>query len=280
MTARKNTLSETPPRLIFTDLDGTLLDHHSYDFGPALPALERCRSLGIPVIFNTSKTLEESQALARELGIEAPLVVENGSAIWLPASAQHATEAARGKIVVLGARRSDLVGFLHALREQEGYSLQSFSDWDSATLAAHTGLSLTQASSAQQRAYSEPLLWQDTEHAFLHFQSRVQRAGYRLLRGGRFLHLLGQTDKGRALRWLCDHYHGLWGQAPRVMALGDGQNDSAMLEAAQIAVQVRSPVHPFPTLSRASTNARVIQTQLCGPEGWNEAVQAWLDETQ
>ena len=44
-------------RLIFTDLDGSLLDHHSYSFAPAVPLLAELDALGIPVIPITGKTL-------------------------------------------------------------------------------------------------------------------------------------------------------------------------------------------------------------------------------
>ena len=44
------------PLLVFTDLDGTLLDHHSYSHAAALPGLERLRGLEVPVIPVTSKT--------------------------------------------------------------------------------------------------------------------------------------------------------------------------------------------------------------------------------
>ncbi|TKB45800.1 mannosyl-3-phosphoglycerate phosphatase, partial [Ferrimonas sediminicola] len=34
-------MAPTPKLLVVTDLDGTLLDHHSYSFQPAEPALAR-----------------------------------------------------------------------------------------------------------------------------------------------------------------------------------------------------------------------------------------------
>ncbi|MFQ3209487.1 MAG: mannosyl-3-phosphoglycerate phosphatase, partial [Colwellia sp.] len=42
---------------------------------------------------------------------------------------------------------------------------------------------------------------------------------------------------------------------------------------ADIAVQVRSPVHDFPTLYR---QYKITKTQLYGPEGWADAIQTLL----
>ncbi|GAA4878031.1 HAD-IIB family hydrolase [Ferrimonas pelagia] len=255
--------------LVVTDLDGTLLDHHTYQYDAAQAALALCRQRRIPLIFNTSKTLAESQALASALSLHWPMVVENGSAIHLPEPLEGEPRA-----VILGQPRQQLVAWLQRERQRAGFSVQGFSDWSVAELAAHTGLSLAQAELAQQREYSEPLLWQDTEHAFLTFQASARAQGFTLLKGGRFFHLLGQTDKGRATTWLRQHYHTRSGQPVQIIALGDGHNDSAMLAAADVAVQIRSPVHPFPPKPAAK---RVIQTELCGPAGWAQALLSLLD---
>ena len=44
--------------LVFTDLDGTLLDE-SYSWDLAQPAIDLLRSASIPIILNSSKTVAE-----------------------------------------------------------------------------------------------------------------------------------------------------------------------------------------------------------------------------
>ena len=48
-----------PPLLVFTDLDGSLLDHDTYDWQPASAWLTRLEQRAIPVIPTTSKTRAE-----------------------------------------------------------------------------------------------------------------------------------------------------------------------------------------------------------------------------
>ena len=54
------------------DLDGTLLDHHSYSWAAAEPALARVRALQIPLVLVTSKTAAELEVLRRQLDLPHP----------------------------------------------------------------------------------------------------------------------------------------------------------------------------------------------------------------
>ncbi|HAC9004228.1 TPA: HAD hydrolase family protein, partial [Salmonella enterica subsp. enterica] len=52
-------LSIHDPLLIFTDLDGTLLNSHTFEWQPAAPWLTRLHESGVPVILCSSKTAAE-----------------------------------------------------------------------------------------------------------------------------------------------------------------------------------------------------------------------------
>ena len=79
--------SSSLPRLVFTDLDGTLLDHDSYRWQPAAPWLERLRLSNVMVIPVTSKTRAELMPLRRELGLhDSPFIAENHTLRPFPGS--------------------------------------------------------------------------------------------------------------------------------------------------------------------------------------------------
>jgi predicted mannosyl-3-phosphoglycerate phosphatase (HAD superfamily) len=65
-----NSPSITP--VIFTDLDGSLLDHYTYSFAAATPLLDELNSQEIPVIPITSKTYAEVIRLRRFMGNSPP----------------------------------------------------------------------------------------------------------------------------------------------------------------------------------------------------------------
>ena len=79
--------------LIFTDLDGTLLDHDSYRFDEASVMLDYLKMHHIPLIIVTSKTKKEVIRLQKLLEIEAPCIIENGAGILIPRNGGYETIA-------------------------------------------------------------------------------------------------------------------------------------------------------------------------------------------
>lgn len=262
--------------LIFTDLDGTLLDHDTYSFEPALETLTKLQAAGHFVIPNTSKTFAEIQAFQQDAGLSTPFIFENGAAIaipkdffpWQPPETED---------------RDDMwiKSFTHsrdhwlALIQQHGqhfYGMfKGFSQMSPDEVVTLTGLTLEGAHLAMQRHYGEPLHWSGDEYAKREFLHAMQAAGATVLTGGRFTHICGDTDKGKALQWLAQIFsRECEEQQFKTIALGDSQNDTAMLEAADIAVQIKSPGHPFPLIKKQQ---HLFQSTLYGPAGWSECLE-------
>ena len=124
---------------------------------------------------------------------------------------------------------------------------------------------------AKQRQYGEPLNWLGSDNKRDKFITHMQEFGANILQGGRFIHVSGHCDKGQAQSWLAKQYQSNnLTKEMLTIALGDSGNDSAMLEAASIAVQIRSPAHAFPLLKRKHD---VYQSRQYGPAGWAECLQ-------
>ena len=266
----------SPALLIVTDLDGTLLDHETYSVEAARPALDRLSELRIPVIFNTSKTAIESQLLGESLGLSDPFIVENGSAIFFPkrrfpVAPTNCKSAHSCWLLELGSHHETISEQLDTLATQ--FNFHALSRMDVKTVMERTGLSMTAAQRAQKREYSEAIAWEDNEEAFEQFRQALAGHGLHLLRGGRFWHVLGDTDKGRAQQALRDVVPAF--ADCRIAALGDSQNDVAMLENADIAAIIRSPAHPAPSVH---SQRPPLYSQACGPAGWAECVDRILQE--
>ena len=266
MTETRSLLGHYP--LVVTDLDGTLLDRESYSFAAALPALEELQRRGIPLILNSSKTAIEILELQRALGIQAPFIAENGAGLY------RVTAAGDSQLWHSFAMERELVlGQLRELRDEHQYGFTGFADMSPDQISACTGLTPAQAVAAAARAFSEPLQWQDTAERLQLFLGQIAAVGLCAAQGGRFLTVTGPCNKGAAMQALLQELGTL--DRAYVVALGDSPNDIELLQAADVAVIIRS-VHGEKL--QVEGPARVIRSQAEGPSGWQEVMQTLLAE--
>jgi mannosyl-3-phosphoglycerate phosphatase len=256
----------TPALCVATDLDGTLLDASTYSWEAAREALEALRERGVPLALCSSKTRAEMEAIAGELGITGPLVVENGGALILP-------EDAGARVHVLGVPRSELVQALRAMAAEAGASVQGFAELSGAEIGRLTGLSPEAAARAARREYDEPFSLEEPG-ALPRLEAAAVRRGLQVTRGGRFFHLTGPVDKGEALRlWLATWEHG---RRPRTVGLGDAPNDATLLRVVDRAILIPQPDGQVDaTLAAAFPSSEIAPAP--GPVGWNTAVLAVLE---
>jgi mannosyl-3-phosphoglycerate phosphatase family protein len=260
--------------LVFTDLDGTLLDHDSYSYAAALPALAALREAGIPLILASSKTRAEIRSLASKLDLAYPFIVENGAGVVVPDTCFSALDGPSRdgvRLHAFGPPLASILATLHQLRDESGVHFIGFSEMDDDEVMRRTGLSRTAAGQARAREFCEPIAWQDDEASWPAFAARLQAAGLYSLRGGRFIHIMSGGDKGAALAWLRDQYVEERGRPACTLALGDSDNDVAMLARADIPVVVRSTAH-VPPAEAYRQNWHI--TERAGPAGWNDIVLA------
>jgi mannosyl-3-phosphoglycerate phosphatase len=154
---------QTKHLLIFTDLDGTLLNQQDYDYKPALPILKRLQENQIPIIPVTSKTRQEVESLRSELGLTDPFITENGSAIFIDGDdtrfaipdcpQQHGYYRQQFGITYAEARQK-----LLALAQAVGENLRGFGDLTETEIEQLTGLSSEEIKRAKAREFTEPFI--------------------------------------------------------------------------------------------------------------------------
>ena len=269
----------THPRLVvFSALDGTLRDHHSYDHAPAQPALDALRARRIPLVLVTSKTRAELLVLRERLGHRGPFIVENGGAIVIPEGALDDRDEGEpvdgGRFLVRGTPYRRVREVLERLRAQLAVDLEGFGDVSDAEVAAWTGLPLEDAARARARETSEPFRFHGDDAALARLREGLAAEGLTLTRGGRFHSAQGEVDKGAAVRYLLQRYrHAHASGTVTSVALGDSDNDLPMLRAVDIPIAIppasgRAPLaldHP----------RRVVAAQ-AGPAGFREGIEAVL----
>lgn len=206
-----------------------------------------------------------------ELGLPDPVIAENGAFIDVPAG--YFTRAFLRREAP--AARAELQRVYRAVKREHNFDCLAFFELGAAGIAAVTGLDPAAASRANERDATEPVLWQDTRERLAEFNIAVESHGLQCLRGGRFVHVMGNVDKASAMLDLMSAYKQESPENPLTcIALGDGPNDAGMLAAADIAVVVRAPHGEVIELGR---HPHVVRTQQYGPVGWQNAVRELLE---
>ena len=270
--------SMTKQSIIFTDLDGTLLDHFDYGFDEAQDVINELKERNIPIIPNTSKTYAEVVRIQSKLGINTPFIIENGSAIYIPVNYFNTQPE---DTILIGnywvkefcPPRQYWLELLESLSDNYNELFQGFSKLSTEELCNLTGLTAEDAKYAIKRQYTEPLLWHGDNSNKSNFIAHMESLGAHMLQGGRFLHVGGHADKGIAMTWLSNVFAQQFNLPVQSIALGDSHNDNAMLETADFAMQIKSPIHPFPILNRTENSFRSTD---CGPKGWAECLTSFF----
>jgi mannosyl-3-phosphoglycerate phosphatase len=270
-------MKEQSSLLVFTDLDGTLLDHDSYSFEPALPALALLKEKNIPLIICTSKTRAEIEIIRQRLHNRHPFVSENGGAIFIPKgyfshTFRYTREDSDYCTIEYGTSHSKI---REVLKKMEGHSsgkIRGFGDFPIEEVAELCDFSLDQARLAKMREYDEPFILKDID-ALDKIQKIAKNANLRVTRGGRFYHLLGENDKGKAVLRLRDIYAKKFKRI-KTISLGDSQNDLQMLEAVDYPVLVQKPDGNYDPSIKLDN---LILAKGIGPSGWNTTVLNLLE---
>ena len=267
--------------IIFTDLDGCLLDHNNYSFSIAKPILQQLEKLGIPIIVNSSKTQLEIEKVQKEINIDWPFIIENGAAIYFTKEQakqlmQHEREnldfVDHYAIKRFAQYHERILSEANNLRNKYQFQYRGFSDMTTDQISGLTQLSKEDAFLASQRNFSEPLLWQDNQARLLQFKQLLSNQNINMTEGGRFIHLSGQYNKGRAMQWLVEHWPTCKSNNTKVIALGDSMNDVSMLNNSDYAIIIKNKAKKI----KAKGNVRTIYSSLPGTAGWVETLSKLL----
>lgn len=268
--------------IIFTDLDGTLLDHYTYSFEKALPTLTLLKEKNIPLVICSSKTRKEIEYYRRKLDNHHPFVSENGGGIFIPksyfefgvlSSEFGVKEEKDYYIISLGAKYSDLRKALLELHS-EGFNIKGFGDMTAEELADIANMSIDEAEMAKERDFDEPFIFKGDDVELKRLLESINAKGFNYTQG-RFFHILGNSDKGKAVSTLVDLYRKKFGEIMTV-AIGDSPNDIPMLKRVDYPVIVQKPDGSYD--SRIDTPNLTLAEGI-GPDGWSKAISGLVLNT-
>jgi len=256
----KNTKDST---IIFTDLDGTLLNHDDYSFDDALEMLSFIKSEKNPLIIVTSKTKAEVINLHQKLALDTPFIVENGAGIIFPQEDSY-------KTLALGFEYNTILHYFNIYAKE--IKMQGFSEMSVEKIMQLTDLDYDSANNAKQRNFSEPFLLEDANQ-LEKLQKMANKDGLDVIKGGRFFHLITQgQDKAIAIKKLVEQYESTSHTKYISIALGDSPNDLTMLKSVNVPILI-------PHLDGSYLEceiATLIKAPSPGASGWNSALKDYF----
>lgn len=267
-------MTTTPKLVIFTDLDGTLLDRDTYSFEPARPALRLIKEKDIPLVLSSSKTRAEIELYRGKLENHHPFTSENGGAVFVPKGYFSFPfpcdrELEEFFVLELGLFYPRLIEVLEWIKRETGIPIRGFSDLTAEEISSLSELRLEEARLAKMREYDEPFIVEGGEREVDRVKEKIRSKGLTYAWGGRFHHLFGKNDKGEAVKILKELYENEFLSIATV-GIGDSINDLPMLLTVD---------HPVFLKGKEDLSAEIIPLTRnlmmmgeTGPRAWNDAI--------
>ncbi|PIV23303.1 MAG: mannosyl-3-phosphoglycerate phosphatase [Deltaproteobacteria bacterium CG_4_8_14_3_um_filter_45_9] len=268
--------------MIFSDLDGTLLDRDTYSFEPALPALRVIKQKGIPLVLSSSKTRAEIELYRKKLENDHPFISENGGAVFIPKGYfsfqfPYDRELEEYFVLELGTFYLQIVEVFNSIKKETRIPIKGFSDLTEDELTSLCGLSLREAEFAKKREYDEPFIIEGGKKEIEIVKRKIKEKGMNYVWGGKFHHILSKNDKGKAVEILRELYENQFFSIYTV-GIGDNVNDIPMLRAVDHPILFKGEDSLFPEELSTIQNLTIVEGT--GPQAWNEAILRIVAESE
>ncbi|NOJ26804.1 MAG: mannosyl-3-phosphoglycerate phosphatase [Nitrososphaera sp.] len=256
------------PKVVFSDIDGTLIDTFTREYGKSKEIVKKLKEYSIPVVLCSSKTRDEQDVIRKDLELEEPFIVENGGAIVIPEGYfgdEHITRADGYTVIELGKPSVEIQKALQEVRKA-GISFKGVSDVSVEKLAEIVGMTHDEAARMSKRQYGETILEID-ESQKSRFEEILREKGFRIIHGGRYFDVTSGNDKGKAVKILSDLYRKKLGDDTIFIGVGDSPNDESMLRSVDIPILVQMHDGSWAQMDIS----KVVQVRGIGPAGWENA---------
>ena len=269
-----------PRHLIFTALEGALIDPRTASFAGAEEAVYELDRRKIAYILLTSRTREEIEPVRRKLGHNHPFVTENGGGIFFPdgyfsVRIPDVARVARYLSIAEGRPYAEVCEALDDIAEETAVGVAGFHHMSVREIAENTGMKPRNAELARAREFDEPFYFTSADDkAIARFVEAARTRGYDVRRGATFWHFSAKCEPARAVRTIAGLFRESTRTKLRLVGIGASEGDRAWLSAVNQAVLLPGPgeVSDPSDRSRTTTGTAATMGEAPGPAGWNAAI--------
>ncbi len=272
-----------PRHLIFSALEGALIDPRTESFADAEEALSELDRRKIAYVLLTTRTREEIDPIRRKLGHNHPFVTENGGGIFFPdgyfsLKIPGSVRTARYLSVAQGKPYAEVCEALDDIAEEAAVGVAGFHHMSLREIADNTGLRPREAELARAREFDEPFYFTSAdEKSIARFVKTAKERGFDARQGPAFWHLSSGCDSARAVRSLAHLFREATHIKLRLVGIGGGEVDLPWLRAVDHAIVLPRPGgNPAEAADSPKTNPPGMKTIITGDApgaaGWNREI--------
>ena len=212
--------------LIFTDLDGSILDRDTFKFDQIKQYMKKVLNSGILIIPNSSKTESEIVEFNQELGENLAYISENGSVI----NGLNILNSNFPDKIILSREKEELIEiFKKNVPENLQNKCKFISNLNKKNQMGIFSLSDNKLKNALKRKYTEPFLFEGGKSERIELLKILKKKSLTLQEGGRVINLCDNVNKVKSMKKILKIYKKIQSNI-KVIAVGDNYNDLDMLK--------------------------------------------------
>ena len=255
--------------LIFTDLDGTLLNKKSFYYDEAKELIKNCIRNGVVIIPNSSKTSTELNDFCIEAEILPIYISENGSSIH---GLNILNSKLKKKIVLSRTKEQILNCFLKNVEYKFQRKCRFVEDLKTSEQIQILGLPKEKLVKALKRNFSIPMIFNGNNEEKKCLKNLIKKLDMKVQDGGRVLNLGDDVSKGKAMSFFIKNLSKITNKNYTVIGVGDNENDISMLDKSDYPCIVKNG-----ELNINNENNYLFSKNEA-PIGWTEVVEKTLNK--
>ncbi len=257
--------------LIFTDLDGTLLNRDTFKFDSIKIFLNELKNKNFIIIPNSSKTEDEIIEFNNEANFKFPFISENGSII-------HNLNFLSGEFpdkIILAKKIHEIQNIFDKNINQDLKSkCKVISNLTTPEQIQIFGLPENKLKQVFKRTCTIPIKFEGNNKEKFRLKNILLENGLDFKDGGRVLNLGDRINKGDAMKKIIFMLKNKFKFKPKTIAVGDNHNDIEMLKISDIPCLVKNDKF----INKDLQIKNLIISKQTAPEGWVEIVKLALEK--
>ncbi len=257
--------------IIFTDLDGSLLDKKTFKFDIIEDYFKELISRGIIIILNSSKTESELLDFNKQNNLNLSFISENGSSIH---GLNKIHRNLPDKVIISRSKNEIQKIYDKNISLDLKNKIVPILELNIDEQKEIFGLPLDKLSLATKRMYSIPVLFKGTDIDRNNFFKVINDIGLTAQSGGRIINICDDTNKSKAMSKTLILIRKKLSNEITTIGVGDNENDIEMLEQSDFPCLIKNENFDSSLINIDN----LIKSNEPSPIGWSDVIKTALQK--